>query len=124
MLVGNSDGTTSWVDAATLPGVTVTTASDSSKLPLTGGALTGTVTNTGPYKGKVYDKGGQVYNVMAYGAVCDGSTDDSTAFASAISAASGAGGGIVQVPAGTCKIASVAMAANVTLRAQVGRRQS
>jgi len=44
------------------------------------------------------DKGGQVFNVFAYGAVGDCSTDDSGAFASAIAAAGAAGGGIVYVP--------------------------
>lgn len=42
----------------------------------------------------------QVFNVQDYGAKGDGKTDDSDAFASALSAAKRAGGGIVYVPAG------------------------
>ena len=40
----------------------------------------------------VIDKGGQVFNVKAYGAVCDGTTDDSTAVQAAITAAAVSGG--------------------------------
>jgi len=45
------------------------------------------------------DKGGQVFNVRAYGATGDGATDDYAAFASAI-AAIGASGGILYLPPG------------------------
>ena len=44
---------------------------------------------------------GQVFNVMAYGANGSGTGDNAPAFAAAIAAAQGAGGGIVSVPAGT-----------------------
>ncbi len=53
----------------------------------------------------VYDKGGAVHNVKAYGAVGDGSTDDTTAINNAI-AALGANGGVVYFPPGTYKITS------------------
>lgn len=43
---------------------------------------------------------GGVYNVMAYGAVGDGTTDDHAAITSALSAAYAAGGGTVWFPAG------------------------
>jgi hypothetical protein len=43
-----------------------------------------------------------IFNVTAYGAKCNGSTDDSTAINNAISAASTAGGGQVWFPAATC----------------------
>ena len=44
------------------------------------------------------DKGGQVFNVKAYGAKGDGTTNDSPAFQSAYNAAVAAGGGTVLVP--------------------------
>lgn len=46
------------------------------------------------------------FDVLAYGAKCDGATDDSAAFNSALSAANTAGGGIVVFPAKTCLISS------------------
>ena len=49
--------------------------------------------------------GGVVYNVMDYGAVHNGSTDDSTAINNAITAANAAGGGTVYLPAGTYRVA-------------------
>lgn len=47
-------------------------------------------------------KGTPVYDVTAYGALCDGTTDDTTAIAAAFTAA--AAGGTVQLPRGTCII--------------------
>ncbi|MEJ2008634.1 MAG: glycosyl hydrolase family 28-related protein [Acidobacteriota bacterium] len=44
------------------------------------------------------DKGGQVFNVKAYGAKGDGTTDDSPAFQAAYNAAVTAGGGTVLIP--------------------------
>ena len=44
------------------------------------------------------DKGGQVFNVKAYGAKGDGKTDDSAAFQSAYNAAVAVGGGTVLIP--------------------------
>jgi hypothetical protein len=46
----------------------------------------------------------QYYDVRNNGAVGDGSTDDTAAFRKTINRASAAGGGIVQVPAGTYRI--------------------
>lgn len=46
------------------------------------------------------------YNVMSYGAVGNGTTDDTSAFQSALNAAATAGGGTVYVPAGYYKIAT------------------
>ena len=52
------------------------------------------------------DKGGEVYDVRAYGAVGDGIADDTLAVNDAIQAAQGADGGIVYFPPGTYKITS------------------
>jgi hypothetical protein len=46
----------------------------------------------------VRDKGGQVFNVKAYGAMGDGIANDSPAFQSAYNAAVSAGGGVVYIP--------------------------
>lgn len=48
----------------------------------------------------------EVYNVKAYGATGNGSTDDSTAIQSALDACYAAGGGTVYFPSGTYKIAT------------------
>lgn len=56
--------------------------------------------------GPVTDKGGQVYNVKAYGAAGNGSTDDTAAIQAAISAAQTAGGGVVYLPGGTYNISA------------------
>lgn len=61
------------------------------------------------------DKGSQVYNVMAYGATGNGTTVDSTAVQSAISAAITAGGGIVFAPIGTYVVSGLYLGTNVTL---------
>ncbi len=50
--------------------------------------------------GSFLDKGNEVFNVKAYGAVGNGSTDDSTAVAAAITALNLAGGGILLFPHG------------------------
>ncbi len=58
------------------------------------------------------DKGGQVFNVKAYGAKGDGETNDSPAFQAAYNAAAAAGGGVVFVPppnAGSCYLLSTAI---------------
>jgi hypothetical protein len=53
----------------------------------------------------VYDKGGAAYNVKAYGAKGDGSTDDRAAIQAAINAAASSGG-VVYFPAGTYYLSS------------------
>lgn len=51
--------------------------------------------------------GGPQYNVMAYGAKCDGATNDATTIQNAINAAQAAHGGVINLPAGkTCAIAA------------------
>ena len=52
------------------------------------------------------DKGGQVFNVKAYGAVGDGVTDDIAALNSALTAADAADGAIIYFPPGTYILAS------------------
>jgi hypothetical protein len=48
-----------------------------------------------------------VYDIRQYGARCDARTDDTLALQRAIAAAQQAGGGIVQVPIGTCLVKGV-----------------
>ena len=56
----------------------------------------------GVARAKVQDKGGQVFNVLAYGALCDGSTDDYSAFLATYNALP-SNGGIIRVPSNaTC----------------------
>jgi hypothetical protein len=52
---------------------------------------------------KIIDESVAVYNVKTFGAVGDGTTDDTAAIQAAIAAASNAGGGTVFIPAGTYK---------------------
>lgn len=77
--------------------------------------------------GDLLDKGSQVFNVKAYGAMGNGSTDDTAAVQSAISACYAAGGGIVFFPAGnylitppSTTIPALTVPSNVTLQG-VGR---
>lgn len=56
-----------------------------------------------------------VYNIADYGAVINGSTDDSTAVQAAINAAAAAGGGVVYFPPGVCIAKGLSWPNNVTL---------
>ncbi len=56
--------------------------------------------DTGIGRSAVQDKGGQVYNVKAYGAMGNGSADDTTAIDAAVSAAQAAVGGVIYFPRG------------------------
>jgi parallel beta-helix repeat protein len=75
-------------------------------------------TMTGALTAPIKDKAGQVYNVKAYGAVGNGTTDDTAAIQSAINAASSAGGGTVFLPPATYIAhpdVGIIMASNVKL---------
>lgn len=61
------------------------------------------------------DKGGQVFNVKAYGATGNGTTDDSASILSAITAAQ-AVGGIVFFPTGTYKVISSSRTDTISYR--------
>jgi len=61
----------------------------------------------------ILDKGSMVYNVVAYGAVGDDSTDDTTAIQNTIAAA-GATGGVVWFPPGTYRITTSLKLYNAT----------
>jgi len=68
----------------------------------------------GGIRGAVQDKGGAVYNVKAYGAKGDGTTDDTTAIASALTAC-GTSPGIVFMPKGTYVIEGLTVPTGCTL---------
>jgi polygalacturonase len=64
---------------------------------------------------------GATFNVRDYGAKGNGSADDSAAFDKAVTAASAAGGGIVEVPSGTYKSAhTVHLKSHVTIQLDAG----
>ena len=56
------------------------------------------------------------FNVNAYGAKNDGKTDNTSAFAKAITACNAAGGGTVIVPSGTYVTGAIYLKSNVNLR--------
>jgi Pectate lyase superfamily protein len=74
----------------------------------------GNLTTTGAITGPIIDKGGQVFNVKAYGAVGDGVRDDTAAFNSALTALTTAGGGVCLVPKGTYIISASGITSKVT----------
>lgn len=61
-----------------------------------------------------------VFNVLDYGAVADGKTKNTAAFAKAIAAAKDAGGGTVFVPAGKYLTGAIFMESNLTLHLDAG----
>src|SRR5262245_8646067 len=61
------------------------------------------------------------FNVRDYGAVGNGTTNDTPAINAAINAANSAGGGVVQFPAGTYKSKNtIHMKSNITLQLDAG----
>ena len=61
-----------------------------------------------------------VFDVKKYGAVGDGIATETTAIQSAIDAASKAGGGIVEIPAGTFLCGPLHFASQINLRIDNG----
>lgn len=63
------------------------------------------------------DKGSMVFNIKAFGAVGDNSTDDTVAIQAAVTAASAAGGGELFIPGNTFKITdTITLAVNVSIK--------
>jgi hypothetical protein len=99
-----------------LGSVASTDLSNSSNIMLLSGAQT--VTGAKTFNaGTLLDKGNQVFNVKAYGAMGDGSTDDTTAIQNALNACNSAGGGVVYFPKGTYLVstASLSLYSNTTM---------
>ncbi len=63
---------------------------------------------------------GGVFNILNYGAVGDGVTTNTTAIQAAVTAASGAGGGTVEIPAGTFLSGPFTLANNINLQLDSG----
>lgn len=58
------------------------------------------------YTGRMFDQGGAVFNVKAYGAAGNGNTDDTDEIRAAVAALNLAGGGILFFPPGSYKVFS------------------
>src|SRR6266542_834200 len=65
---------------------------------------------------------GVAYNVKAYGAAGDNSTDDTTALQAALDAANAAGGGIVFLPKGVYRHTGLTFYSNLLIRGVGGLR--
>jgi hypothetical protein len=106
--------------AAKQAALTLTTTGTSGAATLTGGALNipnyaSGVSASSPNTwsaaqtfnaGDLLDKGEIVFDVKAYGATGNGTTDDTVAIQATVDAAHANGGGIVKFPAGTYKIST------------------
>lgn len=73
--------------------------------------------SSGQYTGNSLDE----FNVKDYGATGDGTTDDTSAIATAINAAAGAGGGQVYFPAGTYITSPISVPPGLTLEGVSGQ---
>ena len=64
-----------------------------------------------------------VFNITNYGAIGDGVTDNTTAIQNTINAANKAGGGIVEVPAGTFDSGPITLLSSINLHldTKIGR---
>lgn len=80
------------------------------------GNLTGNVTGnlTGNATGLIRDKGGAIFDVKGYGATGDGSTDDTAAIGSVITAM-GASGGVIYFPPGNYKFSTLTISVPGTI---------
>ncbi len=83
------------------------------------GNVTGDLTG-GTATALIRDKGGEVFNVKAYGATGDGTTDDTTAIGSAITAL-GSTGGVLYFPPGNYKFSTLTISVNGTILRGAGR---
>ena len=92
---GTLGANTQWLLAATAAGLTIDTTAQSWTEIGTGTYVPFT---NGQVAEPLVDKGGQVFNVLAYGAKGDGSTNDTSAIQAAINAADANGGGVVYFP--------------------------
>ncbi len=61
-----------------------------------------------------------IFSIASYGAKGDGTTVDTTAFSQAVQAASAAGGGVVDVPAGNWMTGAIHLASNIELHLEAG----
>lgn len=106
-LFGTTSGYTKLIGPATGGSGVLTLPSTTDTL--VGRATSDTFTGTKTFNSNtLWDKGNMVFNVKAYGAVGDDSTNDTAAIQSAVDAA-GAVGGVVWFPAGTYRIQTSAL---------------
>ncbi len=61
-----------------------------------------------------------LFSITSYGAVSNGTTLNTTAFAQAVAAATAAGGGVVDVPAGTWLTGAIHLASKIELHLEAG----
>jgi hypothetical protein len=110
--IGTGTGSVTSVSANGISG-TVANSTITPALTLAWGAITPTSV-TATIQGPINDKGGQVFNVKTYGAVCDGATADTTAITTADAAAVAAGGSLYLPPSKNgCKIGTATIASPI-----------
>ena len=104
VLGSNTFSSGSALTTGKIPYVSDGAASSLADSPLT--VSSGNVTTAGYVQAAMRDKGGQVFDIRSYGAVCDGSTSDQTAIDSAYAAAA-AVHGVLYIPPSTSSSACV-----------------